>query len=295
MAKPPEILLLSDASAQINSWTRMLTGTTMRLWQGVAAISSDTALDVIVTDRNVSCDMLPDSRSCSRLACGEIGMIRIGEDGTADVRLPPNVTPRELQLACLLLSEVVRLRRQCNRERRIQRTLSELVMRDPLTGLPNRRAWQDRLAGWASVLDADLPGRCVAVLDLDHFKSVNERFGHLTGDRVLRQVAERLAESLAEGIFAARLGGDEFGLLFTGSNPSMVANRMERLRVGCCADIDPSISASVGLAFGEPGEFLNADELFEAADEALRQAKSAGRDRTVAAPPRHSIAPPVRV
>lgn len=283
MAKPPEILLLSDASAQIRSWTRMLTGTTMRLWQGVAALSAETAIDVIVTDRNVTCDMLPDPGSCSRLACGEIGMVRVGDDGTADVRLPSNITPRELQLACLLLTEVVRLRRQCNRERRIQRTLSELVMRDPLTGLPNRRAWQDRLTSWAAGGDDTPPGWCVAVLDLDHFKSVNEQFGHLTGDQVLRQVADRLAENSPEGIFAARLGGDEFGLIFTGTNLVTAAGRVERLRVGCCDQIEPSISASVGLAFGLPSEFLHPDELFEVADEALRQAKSAGRNRTIAA------------
>jgi diguanylate cyclase (GGDEF)-like protein len=283
MSKPPEILLLSDELAQIRSWTRMLTGTTMRLWQGVAALSAETAIDVIVTDRNVTCDMLTDPGSCSRLACGEIGMIWIGEDGAADVRLPSNVTPRELQLACLLLTEVVRLRRQINRERRIQRTLSELVMRDPLTGLPNRRAWQDRLTGWTAGDEAGPAGWCVAVLDLDHFKSVNERFGHLTGDQVLCQVAERLASSSAEGIFAVRLGGDEFGLIFGDTSRITAADRMERLRVACCDQIEPPVSASVGLAYGKQGEFLRPDELFEAADEALRRAKSEGRNRTVSA------------
>ncbi len=283
MAKPAEILLLSDMPQRVHAWARILTGAKARLWQGIGALTPETAIDVIVTDRNLTCDMLPDSRSCSRLACGEIGVVYIRDEGSADVRLPSDFTPRELQLACFLLTDVVRLRRQCNRERRMHRVLTELAMSDPLTGLPNRRAWEDRMANTTIEQTSDSHGLCVAVLDLDHFKSINERFGHLAGDELLRQVAGRLADEAEQGLFAARLGGDEFGLLLPGTDASSVAIRVERLRTGCCADVVPSVSASAGLAFGGPDEFTRAEELFGAADQALRQAKSGGRDRTVAA------------
>jgi diguanylate cyclase (GGDEF)-like protein len=216
------------------------------------------------------------------------------------VRLPADATPRELQLACMLLTEVVHLRRQCHRDRRMQRVLRELAMRDPLTGLPNRRAWDDRLVGWESQIDeqsAGVPGStnalgvlCLAVFDLDHFKSINERFGHLTGDQVLRQVSQRLAENTSDEIFSARLGGDEFGLLFTTSDPSIAEARVQQLRVGCCAQITPAITASSGVAFAEIGRTLKTSELFRAADQALRQAKSDGRNCSVTAVVAASVA-----
>jgi diguanylate cyclase len=278
----------------------MLTSADIRLWQGSDGLDPNTAVDVIVTDGIVTGNMLPDPRSYSRLTCGEIGVIRVDEEGTADVRLPVNVTPRELQLACMLLTEVVRLRRQCHRDRQMQRVLRELAMRDPLTGLPNRRAWDDRLVGWKSQIDdqsAGMPGGtnvaeflCLAVLDLDHFKSINERFGHLTGDQVLQQVSQRLVENTSDGIFSARLGGDEFGLLFTISDPSIAEERVEQLRVGCCARITPAITASSGVAFAEIGRDLKTSEVFRSADQALRQAKSDGRNRSVTAVVAASVA-----
>jgi diguanylate cyclase (GGDEF)-like protein len=300
MARPPEVLLLSDTLQRVQVWARMLTSESIRLWQGPAGLDPNTAIDVIITDALVTGDMLPDPRSYSRLTCGEIGVILVGEEGTADVRLPVNVTARELQLACMLLTEVVRLRRQCRRDRQMQRVLHELAMRDPLTGLPNRRAWDDRLVGWESQIDdqsVTMPGStnavgvlCLAVIDLDHFKSINERFGHLTGDRVLGQVSRRLAENTSDDVFSARLGGDEFGLLFTTSDPSIAEGRVEQLRVSCCAQITPALTASSGVAFAGVGGDLKTSDIFHAADQALRQAKSDGRNRSITAVVAASVA-----
>jgi diguanylate cyclase (GGDEF)-like protein len=298
MAKPPEILLLSDSPQQIQIWARMLAGTSLHLWQGLAALVPATVVDVIVTDRAVTGHRLPDPQSCSRLTRGEIGVILVGDEGSADVRLPSNLTPRELQLACMLLTEVIRLRRQCNRQRQMHGVLKDLAMRDPLTGLPNRRAWEDQLADWSSRLaeptqqpDQAL-GICLAVIDLDHFKSINERCGHLVGDRVLRQVADRLAENTSSGTFVARLGGDEFGLIFPAADHSTATRRVENLRMRCCAEITPTLSASLGVAFGQSGRTLAIADVFQAADDALRQAKAAGRNRTVTAVAAASVATP---
>ena len=290
MAKPPDILLLSD-SHHVHVWARMLTGTSLRLWQGPDSMDAEGVFDVIVTDQEVTEDMLPGPAACLRWARGEIGTIRVGEEGTADVRLPSDVTPRELQLACLLLTQVVRLRRQCRRERQSRRLMSQLAMRDALTGLPNRRAWEDRLVDWilpAADQDADDPSpptargiSGLAVIDLDQFKAINEHYGHVTGDRVLREVSDRLADSVSREVFAARLGGDEFGLLVTGDDAATVAAQVEQLRVDCCSQISPRVTASCGIAFRQTGRDRDALQIFQAADQALRQAKSMGRNRSV--------------
>jgi hypothetical protein len=104
------------------------------------------------------------------------------------------------------------------------------------------------------------------------------------------QVSQRLAENTSDGIFAARLGGDEFGLLFTTSDPSIAEDRVEQLRVGCCAQVTPAITASSGVAFAEIRRDLKTSEVFRAADQALRQAKSDGRNRSVTAVVAASVA-----
>lgn len=307
MAKPPDILLLSD-SHHVHVWARMLTGTRWRLWQGADSMDAEAVFDVIVTDQEVTEDMLPGPAACLRWSRGEIGTIRVGEEGMADVRLPTDVTPRELQLACLLLTQVVRLRRQCRRERQSRRWMSQLALRDALTGLPNRRAWEDRLIDWnrpAADQAADDPSppsarriSALAVIDLDHFKAINEHYGHVTGDQVLREVSDRLADRVSREVFAARLGGDEFGLLVAGDDAATVAAQVEQLRVDCCSQISPHVTASCGIAFRPPGHDRDALQVFQAADLALRQAKSMGRNRSVmadaasAATPEQNLARP---
>jgi diguanylate cyclase (GGDEF)-like protein len=292
MAKPPDILLLGD-SHHVHVWTRMLTGTSLRLWQGPDSMDAEAVFDVIVTDQEVTEDMLPGPAACLRRSRGEIGTIRVGEKGTADVRLPTDVTPRELQLACLLLTEVVRLRRQCRRERQSRRLMSQLALRDALTGLPNRRAWEDRLVAWnpqtANQAVGDLPHPTtrrisgLAVIDLDHFKAINEHYGHVIGDRVLQEVSDRLADCVSPEVFVARLGGDEFALLVTGDDAATVAAQVEQLRAACCSQISPRLTASCGIAFRQTGRDVDAAQVFQAADRALRQAKSMGRNRSVMA------------
>src|SRR4029450_10462491 len=98
----------------------------------------------------------------------------------ADVSLPSDHSARELRLACLLLAEVVRLRRQREASRRQERVLTHLALSDPLTGLPNRRAWEQQLADRLAASTAK--SWCIALLDVDHFHEVNDQLGHLEGD-----------------------------------------------------------------------------------------------------------------
>lgn len=280
MRKPPEILLLSADADRVRQWSRALVAPDMRLWQGVAALPADELVDVIVTDATADGQLACDSRCGMHLGRGEIGVVRFGPGGRADVRLPLACAASELRLACQLLTEVVRLRRQCNRQRRMHRVLGELAMSDPLTGLPNRRGWQERLTS-CSRDPGDSKQLCVAVLDLDHFKMVNEHGGHPAGDQVLQHVGRQLAQAAGEHVFAARLGGDEFGLLIEGLAASMAEEAVERLRVGGCAGSQPAVTASAGAACASPGDTFGCETLFRTADAALWRAKAQGRNCTV--------------
>ena len=281
MPQPTEILILSQEPDRARQWMRYLTGPSTRLWQNAAAIPTDVSIDVIVTDRVVSDDLLPNQRLTKPLAVGEIGIVGIGWEDSADACLPGDFTARELRLACSLLSETVRLRRETNRSRRMQEALTDLAMTDPLTGLPNRRAWDDELMQRGLSEDDPSVCLCVALLDLDHFKAVNDRFGHLAGDCLLRHVGQQLASIANEFSFVARLGGDEFAVLFSGSRPSDLAAEIEKIRIFACREAPHHVTASVGLAVtSEPVE-CNPLSLLSAADAALRKAKTTGRNRSV--------------
>ncbi len=283
MTKRADILILSSDPKRQRCWARMLTDADARVWQGISELPPDASVDVIVADRVICCEDLPQSKLGSRLAVGEIGVVRIGP-GPADVSLPEDFTPRELRLACRLLTEIVRLRRDRSRARRLQHALAELAKSDPLTGLPNRRAWEDELLSRADNGERQTGGFCLALLDLDHFKSVNDRFGHTAGDDVLRHVGRQLDASVNGSDLAARLGGDEFAILLTGRSSSAAATTIDTLRAAV-GEGSPhtAITASAGYAYSQVLRSGTVDNLFHAADDALREAKSTGRNRTIAA------------
>ncbi|WP_082450065.1 sensor domain-containing diguanylate cyclase [Sphingomonas sp. Leaf231] len=152
---------------------------------------------------------------------------------------------------------------------------------DPLTDLPNRRAFDEAFAA----LHRDTPVT-VAICDIDHFKSVNDNFGHAVGDRVIRMVAQTLASE--KGMMVARYGGEEFALLFEDTPLDAAALVIERARQ-TIADRRPrvretgeaigTVSFSAGVAEGRVGEGRAA--LMARADAALYRAKDQGRARTI--------------
>ncbi len=284
ISEPVSILLLTDDAQRQTHWAEMLSSADVRLWQGAAALPADAKLDVIVADRAVVGDAL--AAHNKHLARGEIGVVSIGTSAVADVSLPSDFTRRELKLACLLLAAIVRLRREQRHDKRARMVLSQLALSDPLTGLPNRRAWEAELRKRGQ--DAAHAGRplCVALLDLDHLKQVNANFGHLAGDRILREAGQALVETARREDYVARLGGDEFALLIGNHKPGTAAGMVEQIRQTIGQRLQTAngrpLTASAGLA-----ESLNTSEaeitrLLAAADNALRQAKATGRARTIA-------------
>ena len=279
MSTQTSVLLISDSPARIRRWLGILTTDAVRPFRGVAEVPPRHVPDVIVADRPVSGRDFRRGALQARWAAREIGVVAIGGRAAGDVVLAERFTPAELRLACSLLAENVRLRRERNRARRLQQALQRMARSDPLTGLPNRRAWEDELVARAAT--ASRYG--VAILDLDHFKAVNEWYGYLAGDDVLRHVARRLA-ARARGAFVARLGGDEFGILSAGEAPRDWAARVERLRRAVC-DRCPctSITASGGVACHDPVLATTPEAVFSVADGQLRRAKASGRDQTCVA------------
>jgi diguanylate cyclase (GGDEF)-like protein len=173
--------------------------------------------------------------------------------------------------------------------RRLQTLLRRLADRDPLTGLLSRRAFErglDREVGAGDTTGA------LIVLDLDHFKHVNDRLGHSVGDRLISAVALTLQRRLRRTDLLARLGGDEFGVLLPGADRTaaerVAAELLERVRMEAVAP-GRNVTASAGIATFGAQDPAPADEVLVNADIALYEAKEAGRDQTAVFEPEQSV------
>ena len=164
--------------------------------------------------------------------------------------------------------------------------VTRLSTTDSLTGLPNRRRLDEILAaaGQSSVMRHPLS---VAVIDIDHFKQVNDREGHAIGDAVLRTVALRLLSVVRDNGHLGRWGGEEFLCVFPGIDAEPALRLAEAMRAAVCAEPVPitessglSITVSIGIATGLG---VDAQRLMVDADAALYQAKGTGRNRVVSA------------
>lgn len=154
---------------------------------------------------------------------------------------------------------------------------------DPLTGLPNRAAWSEQVE--REMLDWQENGGhlAMAILDLDHFKRINDNYGHLAGDKVLKIVADQLRKRLRGRDFIARFGGEEFVLLLPQTTPAVAAQMAEVLRAtveACPFHFKGErvvITTSIGLGAFRSGE--RGDQVLKRADAALYRAKEQGRNR----------------
>jgi diguanylate cyclase (GGDEF)-like protein len=159
---------------------------------------------------------------------------------------------------------------------RLVSRLEGLARTDPLTGVPNRRVWEEELPQELERARRMGTGLCVAMIDLDNFKAYNDRHGHQAGDLVLKEAASAWRAQVRSTDLLARYGGEEFVLLLPACALEDAVQIVERLRVAT-----PLVTCSVGLA---SWDFQEASaELVQRADQALYLAKAEGRNRYVAA------------
>lgn len=193
-------------------------------------------------------------------ADGNVGLFGIIQDITA-------------QVAHETFMEEARLRA----EGAAQRALV-MAQTDQLTGIANRR--RTELALDEAIASAEQAGRpvSIAIFDIDHFKRVNDTYGHQAGDEVLKRVAREAAGELRSGDIVGRFGGEEFVIVLPDATLEIASRVAERVRMAVEAgNTNPAVTISVGIAELASGE--NADTLLHRADDALYAAKRAGRNR----------------
>ncbi len=254
----------------------------------------------------------------------------VGEDRSADARVgaqlghlvaafsanDADVIRREAEGVVQVVTDVMEQRKKLQQEQlqvlseKIQKLKAELhearesAALDPLTQLHNRSSLDSQLERVADLSFLMSATPCLLMIDVDHFKSVNDRFGHPIGDEVIRRVADTLVRNfLRREDFVARYGGEEFVVVVPDSSAHAVRQRAERVRqaigeIGFSKGKEHfSVTASIGVAVLGPGD--TGKSWLSRADAALYEAKSAGRNRVVfaedtggAAPSLHPSRPP---
>jgi diguanylate cyclase len=259
---------------------------------------SATDLQVMVADAQARLTEVNEIVSISRAAAHDYGQAL----ATNAAELEAGAAPAAIVTTLMGLTHSMidrtrgveeQLRVACEEIRQLRDSLAEAqdaANHDALTGLPNRRALDTRLA--AAVETARETGRpfAVAICDIDHFKNFNDRFGHQIGDEVIKFVATSLAKDGDERLFAARYGGEEFVVLFEGSTAKQAGAEVDRIRAAIAAR-DLKVNAtgqtlgrltfSAGIAELHKEDEEGASAMLKRADLALYDAKRNGRNRIV--------------
>lgn len=171
--------------------------------------------------------------------------------------------------------------------RQMAQTLHAASQTDPLTDLPNRRHMIERLEAELTRIDRHGGGFALIMVDIDHFKAINDEFGHAAGDMALVETARLLRQNLRAHDLCARWGGEEFLILLTQTDREQAQIVAEKLRL-LVANLrlphrqhDIRLTLSLGVTAHQPG--WTADACIQTADDALYAAKRAGRNRWAAA------------
>jgi diguanylate cyclase (GGDEF)-like protein len=206
------------------------------------------------------------------------------ENGASDFVGKP-LEPLELQARVRLHQRLAMTVRELEASREL---LREQASTDPLTQLKNRRAFGDIGRRYFALAKRHRHDLALVMLDIDHFKEINDTYGHPAGDRVLVNIARTLTRSTREGDTPARLGGEEFAVLLPNTDRAGAALLAERIRLA--VERDPfelssrsvQVTTRIGVASFGGDAPASLDQLIEFADKRLYQAKQGGRNRTVA-------------
>jgi len=159
--------------------------------------------------------------------------------------------------------------------------LAQQATRDSLTGAGNRRLFDEKVLELIAMQDRDKTPTSLVILDIDNFKTINDRFGHIRGDEVLINLAGLLRERLRKGDGLYRLGGEEFAIVANQADQAMTLGLAEELReLVETSDLVPAMKVTISLGVAECDAADDARTWFEKADAALYQAKNRGRNQT---------------
>jgi len=219
--------------------------------------------------------VLPDARNvviAPVIADDDRFGIVVGEWGGREAARIPVLTVRALAQAAMHTGSALHTAALLDEVER-------LATRDSLTGIANRRLFDESLGIEAARAQRLRTSLSLIVFDVDHFKQINDAYGHLAGDDVLRSVADSIVASTKSFDVAARYGGDEFVLLLPSCDTDQAMSVAERVRTEVGRrSVDTSVTVSAGLAT-MPDNAIDGDRLLSAADAALYEAKRSGRDR----------------
>jgi diguanylate cyclase (GGDEF)-like protein len=166
----------------------------------------------------------------------------------------------------------------------VNRQLEQLATRDALTGLHNRRSFDAKIADYVQIGKRSGRGFAILMIDADHFKRINDTHGHSVGDAVLQQLAQLLTEHVRATDFVARYGGEEFVVLLPDSVQDQNAKTVaEKIRVSAEQAVFPTVgnvTVSIGVSHWSPSD-TDLQTVFKRADQALYDAKAAGRNQVV--------------
>ncbi len=212
---------------------------------------------------------------------GKLDVVEGLEAGADDYVCKP-FDPRELKVRLRTGKRIIYLQDQLISARE---ALRDQATRDQLTGLWNRAAILGILGSELQRSKREAASLGVVMIDLDHFKLVNDTYGHLVGDEVLRQVARAMSDVTRRYDSIGRIGGEEFLVVLPGCDESNAISHAERMRAavarveitGQSEVIQPKISVGVAVYHGQP--LIDVFDLIQAADSALYQAKRGGRNR----------------
>ncbi len=244
----------------------------------------------VTIGRASGCEMQIDHRSVSRMHCTvwcEQGQFHVRDLGSTNKTLVNEHAVDKSELKdgdTIAIGEIVlKFLRRESLEDRYHQAMVEMATVDTLTQLPNRRVWREGLERIVLQAQNGAP-LCLAFIDLDHFKRINDELGHLAGDEVLKAVATVIRHSLLSGFAAGRLGGEEFAVILpgvplrqAGDYAELLRRAIEALRVELPGG-PRAITTSVGVVQWQPSMQTTAD-FMRAADAELFRAKADGRNR----------------
>lgn len=209
-----------------------------------------------------------------------------GMDAGADDYITKPFNKQELQVRLRAGRRIIELQEQLLSA---QEQLRQEAIHDPLTGLLNRRAIEETLETEVDRARRSKAPLSVVMLDLDNFKVVNDTYGHLAGDSILRQTALRMNESIRSYDSVGRYGGEEFLLIFPNIELPEAKELAERIRVSISGNLMDTpegmipVTASLGLVTIKGDDKINQEDLVSLADSAMYQAKADGRNCTAIA------------